>query len=142
MSNTFSPKAGIRLELPKFNNTTNIKDIKKEVLSWIKFFKGEDMKTLLKEDTVFELVKEKSESFLCDNPLIDTYKRKEIDEYFNKIMLDYEIKNAMNKGIQEGIEKGIEQGKIEIERNLKKSGIDIKIISDNTGLSIEQIEKL
>ena len=158
------------LELPKFNNNTNIKDIKKEFLSWIKFFKGEDMKSLLKEDTVFELVKEKSESFLCDNPLIDTYKRKEIDEYFNKRMLDYEIKNAMNKGIQEGIEKGIEQGiqegieqgiqegiekgiqegiekgieqgKIEIARNLKKSGIDIKIISDNTGLSIEQIEKL
>ena len=170
------------LELPKFNNNTNIKDIKKEFLSWIKFFKGEDMKSLLKEDTVFELVKEKSESFLCDNPLIDTYKRKEIDEYFNKRMLDYEIKNAMNKGIQEGmekgiqegmekgiekgiqegiekgiekgiregiekgieqgIEKGIEQNKIEIARNLKKSGIDIKIISDNTGLSIEQIEKL
>ena len=158
------------LELPKFNNNTNIKDIKKEFLSWLKFFKGEDMKSLLKEDTVFELVKEKSESFLCDNPLIDTYKRKEIDEYFNKRMLDYEIKNAMNKGIQEGIEKGIEQGiqegiekgiqegiekgiqegiekgieqgKIEIARNLKKSGIDIKIISDNTGLSIEQIEKL
>ena len=124
------------------------------------------MKTLLKEDTVFELVKEKSESFLCDNPLIDTYKRKEIDEYFNKRMLDYEIKNAINKGIQEGMEKGIEkgiqegmekgiekgiqegmekgieQGKIEIAKNLKKSGIDIKIISDNTGLSIEQIEKL
>ena len=158
------------LELPKFNNNTNIKDIKKEFLSWLKFFKGEDMKSLLKEDTVFESVKEKSESFLCDNPLIDTYKRKEIDEYFNKRMLDYEIKNAMNKGIQEGIESGIEQGieqgikqgiekgieqgiekgieqgieqsKIEIARNLKKSGIDIKIISDNTGLSIEQIEKL
>ena len=81
-------------------------------------------------------------------------------------MLDYEIKNAINKGIQEGMEKGIEkgiqegmekgiekgiqegmekgieQGKIEIAKNLKKSGIDIKIISDNTGLSIEQIEKL
>ncbi|KLI20603.1 Rpn family recombination-promoting nuclease/putative transposase [Brachyspira hyodysenteriae] len=175
------------LELPKFNNNNeNIKDIKKEFLSWIKFFKGEDMKTLLKEDTVFELVKEKSESFLCDNPLIDTYKRKEIDEYFNKRMLDYEIKNAMNKGIQQGIEQGIEKGikqgieqgiekgieqgieqgiekgieqgieqgiekgieqgieksKIEIASNLKKSGIDIKIISENTGLSIEQIEKL
>lgn len=88
------------------------------------------------------MVKEKSESFLCDNLLIDTYKRKEIDEYFNKRMLDYEIKNAMNKGIQEGMEKGIEQSKIEIARNLKKSGIDIKIISDNIGLSIEQIEKL
>ena len=178
------------LELPKFNNNTNIKDIKKEFLSWLKFFKGEDMKSLLKEDTVFESVKEKSESFLCDNPLIDTYKRKEIDEYFNKRMLDYEIKNAMNKGIQEGMEKGIQEGiekgiqegiekgiqegiekgiqegmekgiqegiekgiqegmekgieqsKIEIARNLKKSGIDIKIISDNTGLSIEQVEKL
>ena len=52
------------------------------------------------------------------------------------------IQEGIEKGIQEGMEKGIEQSKIEIARNLKKSGIDIKIISDNTGLSIEQVEKL
>ena len=31
---------------------------------------------------------------------------------------------------------------ISIARNFKKSGIDIRVISENTGLSIEEIEKL
>ena len=42
------------------------------------------------------------------------------------------------------------QGKLEgeknksilIAKNLKKSGLDIKFISENTGLSIEEVEKL
>ena len=32
--------------------------------------------------------------------------------------------------------------KIDIARNLKENNIDIKIISDTTGLTIEEIEKL
>ncbi|EKV58229.1 hypothetical protein A966_00555, partial [Brachyspira hampsonii 30446] len=31
---------------------------------------------------------------------------------------------------------------ISIARNFKKAGIDIKIISENTGLSIEEVENL
>ena len=136
------------VELPKFSK--NIDNVAKEFLTWLKFFKGENMESLIKENTIFESVKEKSESFLCDN----TYKRKEIDEYFNKRMLDYEINTAKNEGLLEGLEKGrlegLEKGRIEglkesqiiIARNLKKSGIDINIIRESTGLSIEEIESL
>ena len=73
-----------------------------------------------------------------NNPLTDTYRRKEIDEYFNKRMLDYELNEAERKGI----EKGKTEQQITIAKNLKTAGIDIKIISENTGLSIEEIEKL
>ena len=56
------------------------------------------------------------------------------------------IQEGIEKGIQEGIEKGIQEGRreeqIAIARSLKNAGIDIKIISDNTGLSIEEIKKL
>ena len=45
-------------------------------------------------------------------------------------------------GVEEGIEKGKKEQQISIARNLKKAGIDIKIISENTGLSIEEIENL
>ena len=48
--------------------------------------------------------------------------------------------------MEEGIKKGIEQGKkeqqISIAKSLKNAGIDIKIISENTGLSIEEIKNL
>ena len=49
---------------------------------------------------------------------------------------------AKEQGITEGIEQGEKNKAISIARNLKKSGIDIKIISENTGLSIEEIKKL
>ena len=39
-------------------------------------------------------------------------------------------------------QEGKKEQKIFIARNLKKAGIDIKIISDNTGLTIEEIENL
>ena len=54
------------------------------------------------------------------------------------------------EGFEEGMEKGIEEGRLEGERdksiliakNLKKAGLDIKFISENTGLTIKEIEKL
>ena len=56
------------------------------------------------------------------------------------------IQEGIEKGIQEGIEKGIQEGRreeqIAIARSFKNAGIDIKIISDNTGLSIEEVSEL
>ncbi len=56
------------------------------------------------------------------------------------------IEKGMERGLQEGIEKGIQEGirkeQINIARSLKKAGIDIKIISENTGLSVEEVLKL
>ena len=79
-------------------------------------------------------VKLKSESFVHTNPLIDSYRIKEADEYFNKRMLDYELKEAERKGI--------EKEKYALARNMKNENLDINLISKITGLSIEEIIKL
>ena len=52
------------LELPKFNlkNISAIEsldNIHREFISWIKFFKGENMSVLMKENTIFEEVEKK-----------------------------------------------------------------------------------
>ena len=60
------------IELPKFESCS---DMEKDFLSWLKFFKGENMESLLKENTIFESVKSKAESFISDEPLLDAYKR-------------------------------------------------------------------
>ena len=43
---------------------------------------------------------------------------------------------------QEGFREGMEKGKTEIARNFKNDGIPLDVIARNTGLSIEEIEKL
>ena len=140
------------IELPKFNfkninkKIENLDNIHKEFISWVKFFKGENMSNLIKENTIFEEVEKKCHTFVNNTPVMDKYKKREIDAYFFDRSIELDLKKAKEEGITEGIEQGIEQGEknkaISIARNFKKSGIDIKIISENTGLSIEEIEKL
>ena len=82
--------------------------------------------------------------------MMNEYDKRQAYLYGNQIMLEEErrlgVEEGFKIGIEKGIEKGIEEGKKEqqiyIARNLKKSGIDIKIISENTGLDIEEIEQL
>ncbi len=55
-------------------------------------------------------------------------------------------KEGREEGRKEGHKKGFEEGTLnkqkEIVKNLLKEGVDIKIISTSTGLSVEEIEKL
>ena len=60
----------------------------------------------------------------------------------------------MEKGIKKGIKKGIREGKLEgklegikewnytIAKDMKNKNMDINLISEITGLTIEEIEKL
>ncbi len=60
--------------------------------------------------------------------------------------LAYAEEKGILKGIEQGLEKGLEHGakqeKIEIVKNLIQNGLDSKLISKSTGLSLEEIEKL
>ena len=82
------------------------------------------------------------ERFISSEDEMEVYNARDAFLYGQTIML----KREREEGLQEGIEKGIQEGRreeqINIARSLKNAGIDIKIISDNTGLSIEEIKKL
>ena len=52
------------------------------------------------------------------------------------------IKEGMEKGIKQGIEKGSQLKAQEVARRLKELGVDPDIISQSSGLSREEIEKL
>ena len=132
------------IELPKFNikNITEMEELHKDFISWIKFFKGDNMSNLIKENTIFEEVENKCNTFVNDRPVMDKYKKREVDAYFFDRSMELDLKKAKEQGIEQGIEQGEKNKAISIARNLKKSGIDIRVISENTGLSIEEIEKL
>ena len=108
------------------------------------------MSILIKENTIFEEVEKKCNTFVNDSPVMDKYKKREIDSYFFDKSLELDLKKAKEQGIAEGREEGREKGReegeinksIEIAKGMKNKNMDIKLISELTGLSIDKIESL
>ena len=125
------------IELKKFNNNL----LKPDLNCWLKFFtmKEKDnreviMSELVKEKPVMEEVQKRYNNFIKDRLMMNEYDKRQAYLYGNQIMLEEERRL--------GIEEGEKNKAVSIARNLKKAGIDIKIISENTGLSIEEVENL
>ena len=100
----------------------------------------------------------KYERFISSEDEMEVYNARDAFLYGQTIMLKREREEGLQEGMEIGIEKGIEKGlqegriagieegrreeQIAIARSFKNAGIDIKIISENTGLSVEEINKL
>ena len=146
------------VEVPRFKkilNNANAEYIKrKKILSWIEFFTAKDfdkVKEKLKEvNNIMPKVINKYERFISNEDEMEVYNARDAFLYGQAIMLKREREEGLQEGIKEGIERGMKRGlqegrreeQINIARSLKNAGIDIKIISDNTGLSIEEVLKL
>ena len=134
------------IEVPRFMkilNNANTDYIKKnKILSWIEFFTVKDLdkvKDKLKEvNDIMPKVIDKYERFISSKEEMEVYNARDAFLYGQTIML----KRERDEGIKEGIEQGKKEQQISIAKKLKESGIDIKIISENTDLSIEEIKKL
>ncbi|MDO6994161.1 Rpn family recombination-promoting nuclease/putative transposase [Brachyspira innocens] len=138
------------IELKKFRKNVLSKDLN----YWLKIFTSKNleasMSEIVKEKPIMEEVQKKYNNFVKSKLMMMEYEKKEAYLYGNQIMLDEERKLVREEGIKEGIEQGIEKGKeegiketqISMAKNMKNKNIDISLISELTGLSIEEIEKL
>ena len=130
------------IEIPRFIkilNNSNTDDIKKnKILSWIEFFTVKDLdkvKEKLKElNNIMPKVIDKYERFISSEKEMEVYNARDAFLYGQTIMLKRER--------EEGIKEGIEKEKYSLVRNMKKKNMDINLISELTGLSIEEIKKL
>ncbi|HIU39736.1 MAG TPA: Rpn family recombination-promoting nuclease/putative transposase [Candidatus Aphodocola excrementigallinarum] len=120
--------------------------------------KNEELEKLIKDNMELRKVGEKIVEISNDERLQGWYDEEEHQRKVRNSLVEGAIKKGWNKGkadglkegIKEGIKKGIEEGikkgtlkkQKEIAKNLLKEGIDIKIISSSTGLSIDEIKKL
>ena len=92
----------------------------------------------------------KYERFISSEDEVQVYNARDAFLYGQTLMLKREREEGLQEGriagIEEGRREGIEEGRreeqIAIARSFKNAGIDIKIISENTGLSIEEVSKL
>ncbi|WP_026364396.1 Rpn family recombination-promoting nuclease/putative transposase [Brachyspira innocens] len=139
------------IEVPRFIkvlNNSNIDDIKRnKILSWIEFFTVKDLNKKVKEklkevNDIMPKVIDKYERFISSEKEMEVYNARDAFLYGQTLMLKREREEGIKEGIEKGIEKGEKNKALSIAKSLKKSGLDIKFISNNTGLSIEEVEKL
>jgi len=121
------------VELPKYDNNTN--NVKTTLERWITFLNKagdltkDNLPKELDTDEIKKAVEELTIMYLNDQEKA-YYERQQLllmDEYSR-------LESAENKGKIEG--------KIEVAKGLKADKIPINIIAKNTGLTLEQVEKL
>ena len=130
------------IEVQRFINileNSTVEELKRnKLLTWMKFFTSKDLRLIeneLKEaNPIMTKAIEEYKRFTSDDKLMRAYAARDAFLVGQKMMLSRERK--------EGKLEGEKNKAISIAKNLKKSGLDIKFISENTGLSIEEIEKL
>ena len=131
------------LELPKYlSSNSRLTD---ELDAWFYFLTikekrekmEEIMKMLVKKNPIMKEVYDEYSKFVDTKDLFENYAEYE-KNYFDILALSEE----RMKGREEGREEGEKNKAISIAKSLKKAGLDSKFISENTGLSIEEIKNL
>ncbi|MEA5469916.1 Rpn family recombination-promoting nuclease/putative transposase [Spirulina sp. 06S082] len=127
------------VELPKFNK--HLEQLENVTEKWIYFLKNarrlQDIPTNMGE--VPEIMK----AFEIANQA--NFNRDELEDLEKREMFIHDQKNvitkALKQGMQQGIQKGEQQKAIEIAKELLDI-LDEEMISQKTGLSLEEVQKL
>ena len=104
------------------------------------------MSEIVKEKPIMEEAHKRYNNFIRSRLMMTEYEKKEIYQYDKQITLEEKrregIKEGRREGRLEGKLEGIKERNYSIAKSLKNSGLDNQFISEHTGLSIEEIEKL
>ena len=100
------------------------------------------MSEIVKEKPIMEEAQKRYNNFIRSRLMMSEYDKKEIDLYDKQIMLEDKRKEGKLEGIREGKLEGIKEGQISMAKSMKSKNMDINLISEITGLTIEEIEKL
>ena len=136
------------IELKKFNFKNN--SLSKDLNYWLGFFTTKNMEEymsdIVKEKPIMEEAHKRYNNFIRSRLMMSEYEKKEIYQYDKQIMLKDErregIKEGMKKGKLEGLKEGRIAGQISMAKSMKTKNLDINLISEITGLTIDEIKKL
>ncbi len=67
---------------------------------------------------------------------------KERTQYLRAMLSDYDKKDIADAYFEDGYEKGVEANRLETAKRMLEKSLDMQLISECTGLSLEQVEAL
>jgi predicted transposase/invertase (TIGR01784 family) len=136
------------IELPKYKKELkDLDNLQDKFIYFIKHAGRLDMIPKELED-IKEALTTVNEAGMSQDELEAQYKRREflyVQKSSIELALETGMERGIEKGMEQGIEKGIEKGKLEEQKAIAISLLDIlddKTISQKVGLSLKEVEKL
>ena len=121
----------------KYYNKNELSTLEKELLIMGLMYK-EDIKDIVKGNKLMEEVQSSMEKLTSDEEMRGIYLKEEQENWIKECFR----KDGFEEGIEQGIAKGKEEGILTTAKNMINKKMDINLISELTGLSISEIEKL
>ena len=136
------------IELKKFKFKDN--NLKKDLNYWLGFFTTNNMEAymseIVKEKPIMEEAHKRYNNFIRSRLMMSEYEKKELYQYDKQISLEDKrregIKEGMKKGKLEGLKEGRLAEQISMAKAMKNKNMDINLISEITGLTIEEVRNL
>ena len=141
----------IRINIPYFVRLCYNKDvselsIKERLLGMIGSEDIELSRKLAKGDEILEMILDRQIKYSQDKDMGLAYDRDKLMQEVYEYSMDEKYEEGKVEGIEEGktegYQEGIEQGIKSTIKNLLEKNVDINIISEATGLSIDEINEL
>ena len=104
--------------------------------------KEEEQKFFENEKGMIEVIMKKADKFRDDSEMIEMYDRDVMLDHMRRKELNDAIKNTTEEVTNKVTKEVTKDTTNKIALNMIKKDVDIEIISDTTGLSIEEINKL
>ena len=138
------------LEVKRFieiiKNSTKEELKKNRLLSWMKFFTSDNLELieeeLKEENQIMSKVIEEYRKFTSDDKMMRAYAAREAFLVGQKMMLRREREDGFDEGKLEGIKEGEKNKAVSMAKSMKTKNLDINLISEITGLTIDKIKKL
>ena len=135
------------LELPKYLSSSS--KLTDELYAWFYFLTikekrekmEEIMEMLVKKNPIMKEVYDEYNKFVNTKDLFENYSEYE-KNYFDILALNEERIKGREEGLKEGIEQGEKNKAISMAKNMKARDMDLNLISELTGLSIQEIKNL
>ena len=100
------------------------------------------MSEIVKEKPIMEEAHKRYNNFIRSRLMMTEYEKKEIYQYDKQITLKEERQEGIKEGKLEGIKEGEKNKAISMAKSMKAKNMDINLISEITGLTIEEVNKL
>ena len=138
------------LEVKRFieiiKNSTKEELKNNRLLSWMKFFTSDNLELieeeLKEENQIISKVIEEYRKFTSDDKMMRAYAAREAFLVGQKMMLSREREDGFDEGKLEGLKEGRIAEQISMAKSIKTKNLDINLISEITGLTIDEIKKL
>ncbi|MTM41495.1 Rpn family recombination-promoting nuclease/putative transposase [Turicibacter sanguinis] len=129
------------IELKKMQDVQRVEDVKSKLEAWLYFINQPDSELVQELEKVEIEIKEAKAQLVRlseDRKEGEQYEKRRESRLNEVSTLAY----AEEKGMVKGIEQGAKLEKIEIAKNLIQNGLDNKLISKSTGLSLEEVKEI